>query len=195
MIVSASPTDHADVVESLAQAFQTDPALSWIVQDGERRKSVLRGLFRSVVPADANAGFAARSNGNESAALWRKPGHASAGTMEFLSSLFPMMAVFRSTLPRALTISKGITAHRPEGHYWYLHYIGVRPVHQGKGFGGKLIRERIAVADEAGLPCWLETATPENVGLYQRFGFAIANEWDVPDGGPHFWGMMRPVGG
>ena len=50
----------------------------------------------------------------------------------------------------------------------------------------------ILVADAEGLPSWLETATPENVPLYERLGFVTQVEWDVP-GGPHFWGMMRPA--
>jgi len=193
-IVEAGPGDHQEVTETLARAFQNDPALSWIVRDAERRKAALRGLFRSVVPADAKVGKIVRSTGGEAAALWRAPGQADSTFGEFLSTMMPMLATFRTALPRALTVSNGITAHRPKGQYWYLHYIGVRPNHQGKGFGGRVIRERIAAADAVGLPCWLETATPDNVGLYQRFGFGIVNEWDVPDGGPHFWGMMRQVG-
>lgn len=194
-IIEAGPKDHGEVVETLARAFQSDPALSWIVPNEERRKTALRGLFRSTVPADAAAGVVIRSAGDESAALWRAPGQADSTFGEFVSTMLPMLSTFRTALPRALTVSNGITAHRPKDHYWYLHYIGVRPDHQGKGFGGRLIRERIVAADAAGVPSWLETATPDNVGLYQRFGFAIINEWDVPQGGPHFWGMMRPVGG
>lgn len=194
-IVQAPTSRYAEVIETLALAFQSDPALSWIVPDAARRKAVLRGLFRSVVPADGKAGVVTHSQGNESAALWRAPGQADASFGEFVATMLPMLAVFRSCLPRALSVSNGISAHRPQGNYWYLHYIGVRPDHQGKGFGGHLIRERIAVADVVGMPCWLETATPENVSLYQRFGFAIATEWDVPSGGPHFWGMMRSAGG
>ena len=193
-VTQAAASDHRAVIETLALAFQTDPALSWIVPDAARRAAALRGLFRSVVPADAKAGYVARSTGDESAALWRVPGQADSSLGEFLTTMLPMLATFGTALPRALTVSNGITAHRPKGRYWYLHYIGVRPEHQGKGFGGRLIRERTAVADAAGLPCWLETATPENVGLYQRFGFVIENEWDVPGGGPHFWGMMRAAG-
>lgn len=194
-IVPASAADHAAVIETLAQAFLTDPALGWIVPDAERRAAALRGLFRTLVPMDAKVGMVARSMGDESAALWRAPGQAHATFAEFLTTVIPMVSVFRTALPRALTVSNGIDAHRPKGAFWYLHYIGVRPVHQGKGFGGRIIRERTAVADASGLPCWLETATPENVGLYQRFGFAVVNEWDVPGGGPHFWGMMRPATG
>lgn len=193
-VAAANVADHGAVIETLAQAFQTDPALSWIVPDEQRRMAALRGLFRSTVPADAKVGVVTRSAANESAALWRAPGQADSSLGEFLATMLPMLATFRTALPRALTVVDGITAHRPKGAYWYLHYIGVRPASQGKGFGGRLIRERIAVADAAGLPCWLETATPENVGLYQRFGFVIQNEWDVPDGGPHFWGMMRQPG-
>jgi ribosomal protein S18 acetylase RimI-like enzyme len=193
-VAAATAADHGAVIETLAQAFQTDPALSWIVPDEQRRMAALRGLFRSTVPADTKVGVVTRSAANESAALWRAPGQADSSLGEFLATMLPMLATFRTALPRALTVADGITAHRPKGAYWYLHYIGVRPAHQGKGFGGRLIRERTAVADAAGLPCWLETATPENVGLYQRFGFVIQNEWDVPDGGPHFWGMMRQPG-
>lgn len=194
-VTAATAADHGAVIETLAQAFQTDPALSWIVPEEQRRMAALRGLFRSTVPADAKAGVVTQSAANESAALWRAPGQADSSLGEFLATMLPMLATFGTALPRALTVSNGITAHRPKGAYWYLHYIGVRPAHQGKGFGGRLIRERIDVADAAGLPCWLETATPENVGLYQRFGFVIENEWDVSGSGPHFCGMMRPVNG
>jgi len=38
-------------------------------------------------------------------------------------------------------------------------------------------------------PVYLEIVTPENAGLYQRLGFAVIEEWDVPRGGPHFWSM------
>jgi GNAT superfamily N-acetyltransferase len=194
-VVEALAHSHGAVIETLSQAFQTDPALSWIVPDAERRAAALRLLFRAQVPADAKVGMVTRSTGDEAAALWRAPGQADTSLAELLTTAPSMLSAFRTALPRALTLSNGIAAHRPAGRYWYLHYIGVRTAQQGKGFGGRIIRERIAATDDLGLPCWLETATLANVGLYQRFGFVIANEWDVPNGGPHFWGMMRPVGG
>lgn len=190
-ILPARLTEAAGVVETLAQAFQTDPALSWILPDPDHRASALRSLFRTLVPADMRAGVALRSAGDEAAALWRAPGQAHSGTPEFLRTVLPLIATFGTALPRGLKVQGGIDAHRPKGRFWYLHYVGVRTAHQGKGHGGRIIRAQTAVADAEGLPCWLETATPENVPLYERLGFVTQVEWDVPGGGPHFWGMMR----
>jgi GNAT superfamily N-acetyltransferase len=190
-ILPARLTEAAGVVETLAQAFQTDPALSWILPDPDHRASVLRSLFRTLVPADMRAGVTLRSAGDEAAARWRAPGQAHSGTLEFLRTVLPLIATFGTALPRGLKVQGGIDAHRPKGGFWYLHYVGVRTAHQGKGHGGRIIRAQTAVADAEGLPCWLETATPENVPLYERLGFVTQVEWDVPGGGPHFWGMMR----
>ena len=191
-IIQPGKEDQPALVETLAQAFQTDPALSWILPDAGHRAKALRRLFRTLVPADMRAGVALRAPGNEAAALWRAPGQAHSGTLEFLRIVIPLVATFGTALPRGLKVQGGIDAHRPKGCFWYLHYVGVRTDHQGKGHGGRIIRSQTAVADAAGLACWLETATPENVPLYERLGFVTQVEWDVPGGGPHFWGMMRP---
>lgn len=193
-IAKATEGDRPALVETLAQAFQTDPALSWILPNADHRRRALRGLFRVLVPADMRAGCALRSQGDEAASLWRAPGRAHGGGVEFLRTVLPLVATFGTALPRGLKVQGGIDAHRPKGRFWYLHYVGVRPEHQGKGHGGRIIRAQTAVADAEVLPCWLETATPENVPLYERLGFVTQVEWDVPGGGPHFWGMMRPPG-
>jgi len=190
-IGKAGQNELPAVMETLAQAFQTDPALSWILPDPDHRARALRSLFRVLAPADARAGIALRSEGDEAAALWRAPGQADSGTLEFLRSVLPLIATFGTALPRGLKVQGSIDANRPKGRFWYLHYVGVRPEHQGKGHGGRIIRAQATVADAEGLPCWLETATPENVPLYERLGFETQVEWDVPGGGPHFWGMTR----
>jgi ribosomal protein S18 acetylase RimI-like enzyme len=194
IIAPALPDQHEAVAATLADAFFTDPALRWIMPDDARRQAMLPKLFRLLVRSDALAGVVLRAADDEAAALWRAPGQAEAGALEYALSLLPYLGIFRATLPRALKVADSIDTHRPDGDYWYLHFVGVRAAHQGKGHGGRIIRAQTAVADAAGLPCWLETATPDNVPLYQRLGFVIRQEWDVPGGGPHFWGMMREVG-
>jgi ribosomal protein S18 acetylase RimI-like enzyme len=190
-IIDAPSAHHPIVAETLAQAFYTDPALSYILQDEGSRPRRLKRLFDLIIADDANVGRVVQSAGNEAAALWRSPGNADSGDEPLIAQLMPMLRIFGFALPRAMRVVEGIDKNRPKGDFWYLHFVGVRPAHQGKGWGGRIIREGLARADAEGLPSWLETATPENVPLYQRRGFVIQCEWDVPKGGPHFWGMMR----
>lgn len=150
-IETASVRDHAALVETLAQAFQTDPALSWILPDPARRAHALRSLFDVLVPADMRAGVALRATHDESAALWRAPAQAHSGMFEFLRTVIPLVATFGTALPRGLKVQGSIDAHRPEGRFWYLHYVGVRREYQGKGHGGRIIRAQTAVADAEGL--------------------------------------------
>ena len=51
-IIKADDADQPALIETLAQAFQTDPALSWIMPDPGHRARALRGLFRVLVPGD-----------------------------------------------------------------------------------------------------------------------------------------------
>lgn len=193
-ILPARGDELPAVAETLAQAFQTDPGLSWILPDASHRARALRSLFRTLVPADARAGLVLRAAGDEAAALWRAPGKAHSGGLEFLRTVVPLVVTFGLALRRGLSVQGSIDAHRPKGRFWYLHYVGVRPAHQGRGHGGRIIRAQTAAADAEAMPCWLETATPENVPLYERLGFVTQAEWDIAGGGPHFWGMMRPPG-
>jgi ribosomal protein S18 acetylase RimI-like enzyme len=190
----ASKLDHASVVQTLALAFQDDPALCWIMPDAERRRERLPLLFSILFKSDLPTGIILKSAGGESASLWRSPGSADTGIWELIRSAIPMMRVFGSGIGRGIAISTALDAHHPKGiSFWYLHFVGVAPDFQGKGWGGAIIRDGLARTAGDRLPTYLETATAENVPLYQRLGFEIIEEWDVPEGGPHFWSMLRPA--
>jgi ribosomal protein S18 acetylase RimI-like enzyme len=151
-------------------------------------------MFDFITPLDLRDGFALGSTHGEAATLWRSPGKAHTGLLDMALMLPAVFNTFGAAALRALTISEAIDAHHPKGiTYFYLHYAGVLPEHQGKGWGGAAIRAGLEKADEAGIPALLETATPRNVGLYTSLGFEILSEWDVPKGGPHFWTMLRRV--
>jgi ribosomal protein S18 acetylase RimI-like enzyme len=190
-ISQATAAEHLAVIATLSDAFKTDPALNYIVPDKAALAKALPKLFALLVAEDSKAGVVMRSANNETAALWRNPGMAKGAGGTSLGLIINMIRIFGFALPRASTVADALAAHLPDGAYLYLHFVGVRSAHQGKGWGGAIIREGLARADAAGLPIWLETATPENVPLYQRLGFVTQVEWDIPKGGPHFWGMMR----
>jgi ribosomal protein S18 acetylase RimI-like enzyme len=192
--IDADRLDEAGAVGTLSLAFQDDPAISWIMPDAQRRRERLPILFETLFRSDLPTGMVLRSPENEACSLWRAPGKADTGPWELLKSLVPMLRVFGSGIGRGIAVSNALDAHHPKGFpYWYLHFVGVRPEWQGKGWGGAIIREGLSRMAAEGVPTYLETATPQNVPLYLRLGFEIVEEWDVPGGGPHFWSMLRPA--
>ena len=78
----------------------------------------------------------------------------------------------------------------PDPH-WYLWVLGVDPPRQSQGVGGALLQPVLARADGEGLPCYLETQKERNVPFYQKHGFEVVVEDDLPDGGLHSWTMKR----
>lgn len=65
------------------------------------------------------------------------------------------------------------------------------PGHQGRGAGGALLRSRLARADQAGEPAYLETSAADNTAIYQRFGFQPGAVLPVPAGAPAHTPMWR----
>ena len=187
----ASAAHYQAVIDTLSDAFMTDPALRYIVPDDTARAKALPKLFALLIADDAKAGTVMRTSQDEAAALWRNPGLAKGSGGNSFSLILNMLQIFGLAIPRASRVAEALAAHLPDGHYHYLHFVGVRATYQGNGWGGAVICDGLARADADGLPTWLETATPENVALYQHLGFTTHVEWDVPKGGPQFWGMMR----
>ena len=56
-----------------------------------------------------------------------------------------------------------------------------------------LLEPGLARADAEGLPCYLESSNPLNVGLYERHGFEVTREHHLPDG-PLLTYMWRRAG-
>jgi len=76
----------------------------------------------------------------------------------------------------------------------YLFFLGVEPGHQGNGIGSILMQPVLKRADEKGLPCYLETMEEKNLTFYNRHGFKVVGEKQVPHGGPYIWALLRLPG-
>jgi len=75
--------------------------------------------------------------------------------------------------------------------HWYLQIIGVDPEYQGQGFSSQLVRPMLERIDREQLPCFLETNTKRNVAIYQRFGFEVVSEDQIPETEVRSFAMLR----
>ncbi|HEY1598711.1 MAG TPA: GNAT family N-acetyltransferase [Pirellulales bacterium] len=75
--------------------------------------------------------------------------------------------------------------------HWYLAVIAVDVGQQGRGIGSDLMRPMLARADAEGKACWLDTHQEQNVRLYKRHGFEIAECAEVRGHPIPVYGMLR----
>lgn len=182
---------HRDrAVATLAAAFHNDPAMVFMLPDPDSRARRLTKLIAWMTDQHLRLGLVLGTPDVTAVTLWREPGMVHYHEPLWHPGALRFIPIFGRHLPRALRTEEGISSHVPKGEDWmYLKMAGVHPDHQGKGLGGAVIRAGLARAAERGVPSVLETATPSNVGLYQRLGYSVLSEWDVAGGGPHFWTM------
>ena len=79
--------------------------------------------------------------------------------------------------------------HDPKESHWHLNLLAVMPEMQGQGIGSQLLERFCALVNEARTPAYLETDRPENVSLYERFGWRVKEEATVL--GVHCYFMWR----
>lgn len=193
-IVTLGPAHRDAAVETLSAAFAEDPAICWMFPDSQVRLRRLPLLMRWSFDDHLAHGIVLGTADAGSVTLWRPPGSVHRHEALTPPAIWRFFRMFGPALPRAERLDRHIGKHLPRGEtQFYLRMAAVRPDLQGKGLGGRTIRAGLTHPAREGMRPVLETATAANVGLYQRLGYEVIDEWDVPGGGPHFWTMAFPA--
>ncbi len=194
-VITKQRIDNARHV--LARAFQDDPAPSYMIPDADERTRLLPELYRSVVRYallyESIYTLVADECGY---AVWMKPGSVAIPLHKMIRAgyLNSYLRVGLNRVGRALNYLNFAEAKRmaivPEPH-WYLFMLGVEPTRQNHGLGSSLLLPIITRADQQRLNIYLDTYNERTLSFYARHGFTIAEEGDIPKGGPHGWFMIR----
>ena len=196
----AVPLQEQDLdaaAEALARAFFDDPLQRYVFPDPEERRARSPGHFRPLLAYGLRYGEVLTTPGRPlGAAVWLPPG---------ATDVTPERAAETGLdrLPDALGAAAaerffGVLDHlvpyhasdAPEPH-WYTMVVGVAPEAQGRGIGRALLAPVLARADDAGHPCYLETAQPDNVAFYERLGFRVLRDVVEPVSGLRAWTFRR----
>lgn len=185
--------ERSVAVETLAASFDDDPWFRWTLPDAEVRRAWI-GWFHDVSVRRALAeGTAFTLDGGPSlgAITVMPPGVAGPGTFDWIRALRtpPRRAPTRRLVTTGLRTQARLDALHPREPVVYVHVLGVHPAQKGRGLGGALLREALAMATRRGVPLFLETSNPVNLGFYQRFGLRVRGEINL-DGAPPLWLMQ-----
>jgi ribosomal protein S18 acetylase RimI-like enzyme len=185
--------------ELMGRAFLNDPLWQYLVPDEARRARVVPLSMGILVRYSFLYGEVYTTPALEGVVCWLPPGKT-APTFGRLVRIGIRSAPLELgwTGFRRYTTAEDYTekVHKrsvPERH-WYLWGLGVEPALQGHGIGGMLIQHVMARAAAEGLPCYLETMNERNVPFYQKQGFKVVSEGEVPKSELFVWGMLREPG-
>jgi ribosomal protein S18 acetylase RimI-like enzyme len=175
-IRSAAPDESPHVVAAIVAAFLIDPTARFAWPDARDYLDAMPRAIHEFVGACFEHGTAHVSDDLRGAALWLPP--------EVQPNGDALEKLFRATarpehLDDILGCFEKMDQSHPKEPHWYLSMIGVDPIAQGKGLGAELMRYALARCDQDGALAYLETANPRNIPLYERFGFAAMEGFQV----------------
>jgi ribosomal protein S18 acetylase RimI-like enzyme len=181
----------------LAKAFREDPIEKYAFPELGGDDPRMPYTFELMIRIGLKYGYAFTTSPRlEGAAVWAriKTSNYSFWRMLLAGAILPAMRMGWRTGQRMQAFSSKLEEKHREiisDTHWYLQLLGVDPEHQGKGYAGRLLRERLARIDEEALACYLETELVENVPIYEHFGFHIVEEYHVPGTPLKMWLMLR----
>ena len=188
LVVQATATDRARVVETVVAAFAADPAFRFFFPDDATYPDLVGRFAGYLFDKRLPHGGAWVVDGGRSVALWDPPAGEAARDLA---------AVPAPVLPddaQARLDTWDATVHHllPSEPHWYLGVLATDPAHAGQRWGRAVMAAGLGRAVTAGLPAYLETATPANVEVYERSGWAVTGTAAV---GPVTVWVMRHPGG
>jgi len=172
----------------LRAAFLDDPMFAWMCPDVGQRAGALDQFFGATLDLAIAKGHAYVTDDLQAAALWAPPEVElyEGPAMERIEAFFRETVAERAEL--VLTGMLQLFESHPTEPHFYLGVIGTHPSAQGRGLGGQLLRSVLDGCDANGTAAYLESSNIRNVAFYERHGFRITAEVEMPEGP-----VMRPM--
>ena len=177
MRVTTLPKNRvAEACAVLGEAFQHEPVASRMVQPHlTKRASRLATYFHWSIlymgVENVDIAVDEQSNRILAAAIWQPPAHVPHKIRAALAMPAVYAAIGRSGMRVLNDFEQSVEGAHPNEPHWALVDIGASDAARGTGAGSALLRHRLRVCDEMGLPASLEATTDRSAALYERFGF------------------------
>jgi len=187
---TATQQDVEPLSRMLARAFRADPFHRWVFPN---ERAWARGSQRSfawAMAGELDHGTVFTDEGLRGAAIWRDPGRNSPSFWEQLQTGLPMLPLLGVRSPLVLAGMRRLADAHPKRRHGYLSILGTDPDQQGQGIGSALLHTLIDRCARTAAAAYLEASRPENVPYYERHGFEVIGELQLPRG-PTVWRMLH----
>jgi ribosomal protein S18 acetylase RimI-like enzyme len=183
----------------LSRAFADEPPFTWVQPDDELRARVQPAMFRAalsyIYPVERGTEVLLENGVILGGAVWAPPGSWKAPPWQQLRAIPGLIRAlgvrhFRQYAQRGKAVEDALHGAHPSDPHWYLATLGTDPQAQSKGVGSALVRSGLERCDREGESAYLECLEPL-VPYYERFGFEISGEIEMPEEVPDQVSMRR----
>jgi ribosomal protein S18 acetylase RimI-like enzyme len=191
-------SDLDSMAQVLAQSFEEDPLVSFILPNKKTRVKTVAKFFRAMGKLNIQNNMAfGIGNPLEGVAVWNFPDKSLSVRPKDFSTFIPLLlSSYPYQAQKARPIFRQIDANHKkyadEPHF-YLDNLGVLASSRGKGLSSKLIRPFLEMADSQKVIAYTDTVTKANVPLYEHFGFQCMEENHIEGTGVIVYALRRPI--
>jgi ribosomal protein S18 acetylase RimI-like enzyme len=186
----ATPQDIPAMSEMLARAFHEDPIVNWVFEDEGKRPKYTRRFFAGRARVLIGQREIYTTDDMAAAAMWARPDEWRDPPLKALRELAILVPGVGARVGRVMRGLVQVESRHPKPPHWYLAVLGTDPSRQGEGLATRLLSGVLEDCDRDEVPAYLETGTERNVGFYNRHGFKVTEELQLPKG-PPVWLMWR----
>ncbi len=186
------------ISDTLMKSFHNYPLLKVLIKDEATRNKFYPVMLKIIIKDVLKYGeIYTTSEEFEGVALWLPGKKSDMGLLRFILSggIKSIFILGKKKANYIMKLANFIQKKKLENiesdNYYYLNFLGVKPKHQNKGYGSKLIKSFLKKLDEQNLACYLETFHPQNRKLYKRFGFELKETTPLLDTGIEQYCMLR----
>jgi ribosomal protein S18 acetylase RimI-like enzyme len=196
LVRAARDSERDVVVDVLTDAFVDEDGLNYWLKQGADKERARRRFFvaatADLIHPQRDLWLCEADGVACGAAIWLAPGKKA-----FDLSLWRQITMTPLLLSiagmagaeRGKDVGARLTAMHPREPHAHLVFLGVAQSTQGQGVGSAILKQTLAPLDASGTTAYLECSTERNAALYQRHGFEITGEFELP--GLHMWAMTR----
>lgn len=181
----------------ISEAFFNDPLMLYLFPKAKERKRKLKSMMELLLRIGIKYGIVHTTSAKlEGIAIWFPSNKSKITTwMGLLNGGFSYFFKLGSKAVKKQNrlYNYILTKHMNlmPSYHWYLSIIGINPIYQGKGFSSVLFNSMFNQIDKQNLPFFLDTNNEENLPIYNRFGFRLLEEYQIPDTNVVNWAMIR----
>ena len=174
VIRKLDPSQLEAASNALMMGFSTDPFQRWLMPDPTiYYKNFKKWTINTCKQSFLEEGVFGDEN-NYGTAVWFPPGF----DIDFADVSETYKEIPKDRKAEAFKMFDMMGESRVHDA-WYLEYLAVDPSKQGSGLGSLILKESLKVIDELGEAAYLESSNPQNMSLYERFGFRFLKKIQV----------------